>query len=306
MSSTRERINADVAKHLGNYVYALVDPADGIPFYIGKGTSTRVENHGLEARAWINDENPEGKSKKLDRINAIEQSGNEVDIWILRSGMTQNEYSAVEATLIDFIRTFPITASPTRILPLSTGVELTNKVRGAQAASGITRLSDIIDELRAPDLSTERPLLLITLFDWVDAPSVMPNGETRSGHGFKNEWMDKTLLEESIDELANSTCCWWQWDQGHIERSGIEHLVAVYRGVTRGVFKIIPGSFAEMTIDGKLKRGCSLEPITDRTDSVWQEVVGEHGHSIPKKKRGDRNSFRYWPYGERGRSSSDV
>lgn len=289
-------INADVAHRLGNYVYALVDPRDGIPFYIGKGTSARVEHHGLEAKAWVAAENPAGLNEKLDRISAIEDSGGEVDIWILRYGMTRAEYSAVESTLIDFVRTFPVASSPERIRPLTSGTPLTNKVRGGDAAQGITRLGDIVDELRAPALISQHPLLLITLGDWKDAEQQMPNGQIRSGFGFKNEWMDKKLLESSIDELANSTCCWWRWDQRKVENSGITHLVAVYRGVTRGLFQIVPGTFREIYDAPHYRRGCDVIPVVDRADPLWREVVGPHGHSIPAKKRGDRGSFRYWPY----------
>lgn len=293
--NSHAQINADVAHRLKNYVYALVDPRDGIPFYIGKGTSGRVEQHGFDARAWVEADDLAEASNKIKRINDIECSGHEVDIWILRYGMNRHEYSAVESTLIDFVQTFPIAPSPERIRPLQSGNMLTNLVRGGDADQGITRLSDIVDELRAPALTVNQPLVLIMLGPWSDQREVMPDGRFRSGHGFKNEWMDKKLLEDAIDELGDSVCCWWKWDTNRIENSGITHIVAVYRGVTRGLFEIVPGSHCAST-DRGARRGCSVVPITDPENSLWKEVIGPHGHTIPPKKRGEQSAFRYWPY----------
>lgn len=37
-----KKVLEQVAEYLGNYVYLLIDPRTGIPFYVGKGTRTRV------------------------------------------------------------------------------------------------------------------------------------------------------------------------------------------------------------------------------------------------------------------------
>lgn len=50
------------------YVYELVDPRDGVVFYVGKGKGPRINHHEAEARR--------GKqSRKCDRIRAIHAAG---------------------------------------------------------------------------------------------------------------------------------------------------------------------------------------------------------------------------------------
>jgi hypothetical protein len=40
-----------VSEQLGRYVYVLIDPKDGCPFYVGKGQGLRMLAHGEEAAA---------------------------------------------------------------------------------------------------------------------------------------------------------------------------------------------------------------------------------------------------------------
>ena len=50
------------------YVYELVDPRDGVVFYVGKGKGRRIDQHEKEARAG-------GKGRKADKIREIEALG---------------------------------------------------------------------------------------------------------------------------------------------------------------------------------------------------------------------------------------
>ncbi|MBY8863895.1 GIY-YIG nuclease family protein [Nocardia sp. CA2R105] len=295
-----DRLRSEIAGHLQRYVYALVDPRDGVPFYIGKGTESRVLQHGLDAANWAEDEGSEERDRKLARISEIEQAGHEVDVWILRRGLTVAEYSAVEATVIDLLSTFSIAPSLDRTArtPLVAGTPLTNKVRGSNAEFGIARLRDIERDFRAPDLTTRTPLLLVTLGTWVDGTERLPGGGTRVGFGFKPEWADSQRLQHEIVVLGQSVCCWWTLQPASVEKRGVEHMVALYRGVTRGLFKIVPGSaetVSAVTAEGKpFKRsGYVVEPVI--SGALWEDVVGRFGHRVPKK-RGERAQYRYWPY----------
>lgn len=97
-----------VAAELGLYVYLLVDPRDGVPFYVGKGRGLRYAAHGLEANdvAAVGDVE---QSRKRTHISELRQRGMEHEIWILRYGLTAGEYTAVEAAAIDLLMTFPVT-----------------------------------------------------------------------------------------------------------------------------------------------------------------------------------------------------
>lgn len=295
------RVEAEVAEYLQRYVYALVDPRDGIPFYIGKGTGSRVLQHGFDAAHWAENDDPDDiASAKIARINEIQDLGHDIDVWILRSGMSSKEYGAVEATVIDLLRTFPIAPLESAVprIPLQAGTALTNEVRGAGAERGITRLRDIIRDSSATPLRTTTPLLVITLGPWQDGVEDLPGGGTRAGHGFKPEWTDRTQLNNDIESLGQSVCCWWKINPAMVGQQGIGHIVALYHGVTRALFEIVPGSaktVKAVTHKGKpaKRSGFVVAPVLD--GPLWDEVVGPYGRRVAKKP-GEQAQFRYWPY----------
>jgi hypothetical protein len=77
------------------YVYRLIDPRDGQPFYIGKGTGRRMHQHVSEARA-----RRLGNSTKHLRILEIETAGFEVEHEVMQDGLSEPEAYRLENHLI--------------------------------------------------------------------------------------------------------------------------------------------------------------------------------------------------------------
>lgn len=75
------------------------------------------------------------------------------------------------------------------------------------------------------------------------------------------------------------------------EELGIEHVVAVHRGVTRGLFRIIPDSWEHEASSGR--RGFRVDPVLD--GPLFDRVIGEYGYRALAKKRGDMSTLNYWP-----------
>jgi hypothetical protein len=287
-----QKVLEQVAEYLGNYVYLLLDPRTGIPFYVGKGSRTRVLAHGLEAEALTaaDDESSGERSRKLDAIDRIHRAELEPEVWILRHGMG-TEYTQVEAAAIDLLRSFLLQpGDATR--PLAHLDQLTNARREASNGHGIETLDNIMAEFAAPDLGVNGPpLLLVTLKPWVEAEEKAPGRSVRSGYGFKSEWLNAKGRSEFAAELGDSVRCWWKLDQSRIESEGIEHVVAVRRGVTRGLFQILPDTWEKDPSAGR--RGFQVSPVLD--GPLFDQVIGKYGFRTPARKRGSVTPLTYWP-----------
>lgn len=102
--STRVTVNAfaaGVIEKIGFYVYLLIDPRDGVVFYVGKGTGNRCFAHLDEARKSQRD--TVGDYAKLARIRAIESMGASVQMELLRHGLDEREAFLVESAAIDLL-----------------------------------------------------------------------------------------------------------------------------------------------------------------------------------------------------------
>jgi len=131
-----------MAEKLGYYVYALRDPRgvvdlrDARTFYVGKGVGDRVYQHAALARVVDPDEGRRGL--RLATIQAIHQEGLDVDVQVIRHGLTSEEAYTVEAAVIDALR--------------MEGLDLTNLVSGHARGQGWRHLDDLRAEYAAPPI----------------------------------------------------------------------------------------------------------------------------------------------------------
>ena len=85
-------IPPEVARKLGYYVYALLDPRTGLPFYVGKGKGRRVLDHFSEV----------AESRKREMIKALDRERLEPGIDILAHALPDEESAfRIEAAVID-------------------------------------------------------------------------------------------------------------------------------------------------------------------------------------------------------------
>jgi uncharacterized protein len=85
MPQTSDEVIRQVSELLGHYVYLLVDPRDGRPFYIGKGRGVRMMAHGIEA----NEVDARPHRAKVARIRDIRSAGFGHEVWIARYGLNE-------------------------------------------------------------------------------------------------------------------------------------------------------------------------------------------------------------------------
>jgi hypothetical protein len=92
------KLTQSTIEHLKYYVYILTDPRKkSQPFYVGKGKGNRINTHLMDARK------DRSESKKLKRIQDIEDAGKKVGLEVVRFGLNERTAYEVESALIDLI-----------------------------------------------------------------------------------------------------------------------------------------------------------------------------------------------------------
>lgn len=89
----------EIHESLKYYVYRLIDPRDGLTFYVGKGRGNRVFDHVMDRVSFSKDE--DDVSAKMRVIRDIKAYGLEPLYVIHRHGLSEREAYLVEAAVID-------------------------------------------------------------------------------------------------------------------------------------------------------------------------------------------------------------
>ena len=94
-----EEFPQEIHEALGYYVYRLIDPRNGLTFYIGKGRGNRVFQHMMDSLSLR--EGEDDVSEKLRTIREIRAEGLSPLHVIHRHRMSEREALLVEAAMID-------------------------------------------------------------------------------------------------------------------------------------------------------------------------------------------------------------
>ena len=139
----RSRFSEIVSKKLGCYVYRLIDPRNGITFYLGRGQTNRVFSHA--AGKWKPTGSEDEETLKLKTIRAIKNAGFQVEHVIHRHGMDERIAKEVESALIG--------AYP----------GLTNVQCGDESERGVMHADEVIRVYEAPEAEFRHDVILINV-----------------------------------------------------------------------------------------------------------------------------------------------
>jgi LEM3-like protein len=128
---------------LGCYVYRLIDPRNGVTFYVGRGRGDRVFSHAAGEEKPTDSEDAD--SLKIRLIRAIKADDFQVEHVIHRHGMNEEAAREVEAALID-------------VYP-----GLTNSQRGSDSQRGVMHATQVIHLYEAEEAKFQHHKVI--LFD---------------------------------------------------------------------------------------------------------------------------------------------
>lgn len=131
-----------VCERIGYYVYILKDPRNSATFYVGKGTGNRVFQHVAGALTTPH------SSDKLDLIREIHTAGLEVEHYILRHGLTEEQALEIESACIDLL-----------------GIEnLTNEQKGHNCWDrGLKSTDEVVQHYDATVITISEPTIIINI-----------------------------------------------------------------------------------------------------------------------------------------------
>jgi len=131
-----------VCERIGYYVYILKDPRTTQIFYVGKGTSNRLFQHVDCAIT------SSSSSDKLSLIREIQDAGFEVEHYILRHGLSEEQALEIESACIDLL-----------------GLDsLTNEAKGHNFwERGLKTIDEIVQQYDANAITIAEPAIIINI-----------------------------------------------------------------------------------------------------------------------------------------------
>jgi len=218
-----EHFEDGVPDQLKWYVYVLLDPSTGVPFYVGKGRNRRVFAHLDEALRADPPEQLESPETKIGRIRSILKSGASPRHCILRHGCdSEKEAYAYEGLAIDAYRL--------------AGIDVANEVRGHKSELGHATIAEINAKYgctrKVDKEDFEVPAVLYRL------------------NPYDHNWSDAEVFERI-------KCC---WPAAKWRRDKIQVACAVSDHVIRAVFRIDPNGWREKKAGSWSFERASLNP----------------------------------------------
>jgi hypothetical protein len=244
------------------YVYALFDPLEDRPFYIGKGRGNRVFQH-VEG-AILEDK----ESNKYETIREIRSrnSNNRVKHTIVRHGMSDEVAFEVESALID--------------LANSTGANLTNEVTGHNSIEiGIMNADEIIQKYNAQPLN--ELLHSVVIININKKYKAIKDGALKNN----TKYPGQDLIYEAVRK---------EWVMGK-RRDTVDYVLSEYKGIIVEVYEVIE----VMNNEGNLEKWHKAPGYKNRwefhgrralsnvRDKYLNKSIAHH------KKRGAANPIRY-------------
>ena len=216
-----------VQEELGYYVYCLVDPRDKKIFYIGKGVGNRVFAHACDALEYEN-----VNTDKLEKIRDIIKAGREVEHYIIRHKLTEEDALTVESVLIDFLT----------YQEFNTESLLTNIVAGHhQWDEGIKTVNEIkqLYDCEPLQLQKGHQLLMVNL-----------------NRSYIKKTADGMKVRSDLYEITRG-----HWHINKTNADQVNYILGVYRGVVRCVIK--PTSKWKRSYEKSKTSRYYIEGVTD-------------------------------------------
>ena len=243
------------------YVYALFDPLENRPFYIGKGRGNRVFQHVEGA---ILEDKESNKYEKIREIRARVQN-NRVKHTVIRHGMSDEVAFEVESALID--------------LSNRTGANLTNEVTGHNSIeNGMMSTDDIVRKYNAQPLNE---LLHSVAIININKKYKLIRDDALQ---VNTKYSGKDLIYESVKQA---------WVIGK-RRDTVEYVLAEYKGIIVEVYEVI-----EVKNNNQLERWFQVPGYKNRWGFHGKKAIDKvRSYYINKsishhKKRGAANPVRY-------------